>query len=95
LLVRKYIQEKRNIKMSREELKRLWFSIPRDENKKDYKAIIVEIGKNPHWPGYGEVQIVSDTKDGYRSFKTHQEFPMEYALDCEEHKSGEYKLIIK
>jgi len=81
--------------MNREELKRLWFSIPRNENKKDYKVIIVEAGKNPHWPGYGTIEVTSDTKDGYSSFKTHQEFPMEYALDREEYKSGEYKLIIK
>ena len=81
--------------MTRNELKQLWFSIPRDENKKDYKVIIVEVNKNPHWKGYGTIQIISDTKDGYRSFKTHQEFPMEYALDREEYKSGEYQLIIK
>ncbi len=81
--------------MNREELKRLWFSIPRDENKKDYKVIVVEVDKNPHWPGYGTIEITRDTKDGYSSFKTHQEFPMEYALDREEYKSGEYKLIIK
>ena len=31
--------------MTRNELKQLWFSIPRDENKKDYKVIVVEIGK--------------------------------------------------
>ena len=42
--------------MTRNELKQLWFSIPQDENKEDYKAIIVEIGKNPYWPGYGEVK---------------------------------------
>ena len=81
--------------MSREELKRLWFSIPRNENKKDYKIIVVEVDKNPHWPGYGTIEITSDTKNGYSSFKTHQEFPMEYALDRKEYKSGEYKLIIK
>ena len=81
--------------MNREELKRLWFLIPRDENKKDYKIIVVEVDKNPHWPGYGTIEITSDTKDGYSSFKTHQEFPMEYALDRKEYKSGEYQLIIK
>ena len=81
--------------MNREELKRLWFSIPRDENKKDYKIIVVEVDKNPHWPGYGTIEITSDTKDGYRSFKTHQEFPMRYVFNCNEYRSGEYKLIIK
>ena len=62
--------------MNREKLKRLWFSIPRNENKKDYKIIIVEVNKNPHWPGYSTVEITSDTKDGYSSFKTHQENPI-------------------
>ena len=88
--------------MTRNELKQLWFSIPQDKNKKDYKAVIVEIGKNPYWPGYGEVEIVSDTKDGYSSFKTHQEFPLQYALDRIEESKGckykdlsKYKLIIK
>ena len=88
--------------MTRNELKQLWFSIPRDENKKDYKVIIVEVNKNPHWPGYGTVEITRDTKDGYSSFKTHQKFPLQYALDrieeskgCEYRDLSEYKLIIK
>tara|TARA_R110000851_G_scaffold261236_1_gene413730 strand:+ start:104 stop:349 length:246 start_codon:yes stop_codon:yes gene_type:complete len=81
--------------MNREKLKRLWFSIPRAENKKDYKIIIVEVNKNPHWPGYSTVEITSDTKDGYSSFKTHQENPIEYVRKCKEFISGEYKLIIK
>jgi len=81
--------------MTRNELKNLWFSIPRDENKKDYKVIIVEVNKNPHWPGYGTVQVLSDTKDGYSSFKTHQENPMEFALNRKEYKSGSHQLIIK
>jgi len=87
--------------MTRNELKQLWFSIPREENKKEYKVIIVEIGKNPHWPGYGTVEITSDTKDGYSSFKTHQEFPLQYALDrMSEGFDGlrdlsKYQLIIK
>ena len=81
--------------MTRNELKQLWFSLPIDENKKDYKVIIVEIGKNPYWPGYGTIEITSDTKDGYSSFKTHQEFPMKYALSRKEYKSGSHKLIIK
>ena len=83
------------INMTRNELKQLWFSIPRNENKKDYKVIIVEVNKNPYWPGYGTIEITSDTKDGYSSFKTHQEFPMEYALSRKEYKSGSHKLIIK
>ena len=81
--------------MTRNELKQLWFSLPIDENKKDYKVIIVEIGKNPYWPGYGTVEITSDTKDGYSSFKTHQEKPIEYAKNRTEYISGGYELVIK
>jgi len=62
---------------------------------KEKKEIIVEIDKNPYWPGYGNVEILREGPDGYSSFKTHQEFPMEYALDCKEYKSGEYELVIK
>ena len=82
--------------MTRNELKQLWFSIPRNENKKDYKVIVVEIGKNPYWKGYGTIQIISDTKDGYSSFKTSQgENALNYALECEQYKTGKYNLVIK
>ena len=80
--------------MNRNELKRLWFSIDYS-NVKESKQIIVEIGKNPYWPGYGEVEIRREGPNGFSTFKTHEEFPMEYALDREEYKSGEYELIIK
>ena len=53
------------------------------------------LNKNPYWPGYGTIKIVSDTKDGYSSFSTHQEFPMEYILNTKEYKSGEYQLLIQ
>ena len=79
--------------MSREELKKLWFSLP--VSQKEIKTITVEVGKNPHWVGYGEVTIMSDGPNGYSHFSTHQEFPMEYALNTKEYKSGEYELIIK
>ena len=79
--------------MTRNELKQLWFNLP--TQTKVTKTIIVEIGKNPHWKGYGTIQITSDGPDGYRSFKTHQEFPMKYVLNCKEYKSGEYQLVIK
>ncbi len=78
----------------REELKRLWFSLDRS-NIPERKEIIVEIDKNPYWPGYGTVEITNDGPDGYSSFKTHQEFPMEYLETRKEYKSGEYKIIIK
>ena len=81
------------IRARREELKRLWFSLP--VSQEEIKTITVRMTKNKHWPGYGEVTIMSDGPNGYSHFSTHQEHPMEYALNCEEYKSGEYKLVIK
>ena len=80
--------------MNREELKRLWFSLDYS-NVKESKQIIVEITNNKHWVGYGEVEIRKEGPDGFSTFKTHQEFPMEYAYNTKEYKSGEYALIIK
>ena len=80
--------------MTREELKMMFLQMD-CSNIPVKKEIVVEIGKNPYWKGYGTIQIISDTKDGYSSFKTHQEFPMEYALSRKEYKSGSHKLIIK
>ena len=73
--------------MSREELKRLWFSLDYS-NVKEKKEIIVETD-------FGHVEIMSDGPGGYSSFKTHQEYPLEYAKNCDEYKSGKYKLVIK
>jgi hypothetical protein len=81
----------------REELKRLWFSLDRT-NIPEKKEIIVDLRyvKSKFWPGYGYVQILSDGPDGYSSFSTHQEHPLEYAKDrMKEEKYKEYKLIIK
>ena len=59
-------------------------------------TILVEMGKSKEfWVGYGTIQVISDGPDGYRSFKTHQENPLEYAKNRKEYKSGEYELIIK
>tara|TARA_R100000152_G_C6549789_1_gene24742 strand:- start:6 stop:248 length:243 start_codon:yes stop_codon:yes gene_type:complete len=80
--------------MSREELKRLWFNLDYS-NVKERKEIIVNISKGPHWVGYGTIEILNEGPNGYKSFKTHQEFPMEYLETREEYKSGEYKIIIK
>ena len=52
--------------MNRQELKRLWFSLDRT-NVPERKEIIVEIDKNPYWPGYGTIQILRDGPDGYSS----------------------------
>ena len=86
--------------MSREELKRLWFSLP--VSQKETKTITVKIGKNKFWPGYGEVTIKSDGPDGYSHFSTHQENPLQYALNLIENGKysgnkdySEYQLIIK
>jgi len=88
--------------MSREELKRLWFSLP--VSQKETKTITVKIGKNKFWPGYGEVKvtIMSDGPDGYSHFSTHQENPLEYALNLIENGKysgnkdySKYQLIIK
>ena len=79
--------------MNREELKRLWFSLP--VSQKEIKTITVKVGKNKFWKDYGDVSIKSDGPNGYTHFSTHQEFPVEYALNTKEYKSGEYQLIIK
>ena len=82
--------------MNREELKRLWLSLPPSTVVR--KEIIVDLRyvKNKHWPGYGYVQILSDGPDGYSSFSTHQEHPLEYAKDrMKEEKYKQYKLIVK
>ena len=79
--------------MTRNELKQLWFNLP--VSQEEIKTITVRMTKNKHWPGYGDVTILSDGPNGYSHFSTHQEHPMEYALNCEEYKSGEYQLIIK
>ena len=78
--------------MTREELKQLWFNLDRS-NVKEKKQIIVTMSKGPYWIGYGDVEILSDGPNGYSSFKTHQEFPMEYVKTRKEY--GEYELIIK
>ena len=82
--------------MNREELKRLWLSLPPSTVVR--KEIVVDLRyiKNKYWPGYGYVQILSDGPDGYSSFCTHEEHPLEYAKDrMKEEKYKQYKLIVK
>ena len=79
--------------MTRNELKQMWFNLP--TSNVVTKTILVEMDKYKDRVGQGTVQITKDGPDGFSQFKTHQEFPMEYALDREEYKSGEYKLVIK
>ena len=80
--------------MNRNELKQLWFNIDYS-NVKESKKIIVEMTNNKHWVGYGDVEILREGQNGFSSFKTHQEHPLEYAKSRKEYKSGEYELIIK
>ena len=79
--------------MNRNELKTLFFQMDLS-NVPVKKQIIVTMTKGPYWPGYGEVEILSDGPNGYCSFKTHQEFPLEYIKTRKEYTSGEYELII-
>ena len=80
--------------MNRHELKQLWFNLDYS-NVKERKEIILDIDNNRYWPGYGTIKIISEGPNGYSSFSTHQEFPMEYLKTREEYKSGEYKIIYK
>ena len=88
------------IRAHREELKRRFFQFD-FSNVPVKKEIIVDLRyiKNKHWPGYGYVQILSDGPDGYSHFSTHQEHPLQYALEMmeyDEHNDySDYELIIK
>ena len=74
--------------MTRNELKQLWFNLDYS-NVKERKQIIVETD-------FGHVEIMSESPNGYNSFKTSQgENALQYALNREEYKSGEYELVIK
>jgi len=79
--------------MTRNQLKQMWFNLPTQTIVT--KTILVEMDKYEGRKGQGTIQIISDGPNGYSSFKTHQEFPMKYALDTKEYKSGEYTLAIK
>jgi hypothetical protein len=84
-----------NVRAHREELKRLLFNTP-TEGRKVTKTITVKMNKNKKfWIGYGYVSVDSDGPNGFVHFATHQENPMEYALNTKEYKSGEYQLIVK
>ena len=86
--------------MTREELKRLWLSQKFDPNRKETNTIVVEVGNNKFWKGYGYVTITSDGPNGYSRFSTHEKNPLQYALDrMNEGFDGirdlsKYKLII-
>tara|TARA_R110002051_G_scaffold13629_1_gene45299 strand:- start:124 stop:384 length:261 start_codon:yes stop_codon:yes gene_type:complete len=85
--------------MTRNELKQMWFNLPTQTEINN--TIVVEIGKNPYWKGYGTVIITRDGPDGFSQFTTHQENPLQYAKDrMSEGDDGfrdlsKYQLIIK
>ena len=84
-----------NSKMSREELKRLFLTFP-TVDRPVVKTITVKMNTNKKfWIGYGYVSVDRDGPEGFCHFASHQEHPMEYALNTKEYKSGEYKLIIE
>ena len=79
--------------MTRQELKTMF--LQQDySNVKEKKQIIVDYNNNPYWVGYGTIETLSDGPNGYSSYKTHQEFPLEYVENMKEYQSGEYELII-
>ena len=67
--------------MNREELKRLWFSIPHDKNKVPTRTIVVTMDKYKGRKGQGTVVITRDDSDGYSCFSTHQVNPLAWALN--------------
>ena len=82
--------------MNREELKRLWFSLPPSTTVRKEITVDLRYVKNKYWPGYGYVTIMSDGPDGYSHFSTHQKHPLEYAQDrIKEEQYKDYKLIVK
>ena len=93
--------------MNREELKRLWFSIPHGQDKAPTRTIVVTMDKYKGRIGQGTVQITRDDSSGYSQFTTHQVKPIEYALNkmkdkCQDrleydinYDYSKYKLVIK
>jgi len=59
------------------------------------KTITVELYKNKYWKNYGTIEVKTDNKKEFISFKTHQKDPIKYAKNLKEYKSGNFKLIIK
>jgi len=57
--------------MNRHELKTAFLQMDYS-NVKEKKEIIVKIDKNPHWPGYGTIEVLREGPNGYSSFKTHR-----------------------
>ena len=92
--------------MNREELKRLWFSIPHEYDKIPTRTIVVTMDKYPGRKGEGTVKITRDDSDGYSCMTTHQKNPIAWALNkmkdkCQDrleyninYDYSKYKLVI-
>ena len=87
--------------MNREELKMMFLQMD-CSNIPVKKEIIVDLRylDNEWWPNYGYIQVLSDGPDGYSSFSTHEENPLQYAKNRINDKDNltdysKYKLIIK
>ena len=81
--------------MTREELKRFWFSIPHNPNKTPKYTITVKMDKYKSRKGHGKVSITRDDSNGFSQFTTHQVNPLQYVFNTKEYKSKKYQLIIK
>ena len=88
-------------RLHRELLKKSLFNM--DFSKIPVKReIVVEMGENPYWPGYGTVTITSDGPNGFSQMSTHQKDPVQYAKDriknskgCPVNDLSEHELIIR
>ena len=88
------------VRAHREMLKRAWFSIPRDENKIEFRAIVIKSNKLKDW---FIVKIITDVVGYYASsscgFNTLSE-AIKYAKERNKENDGvndytKYKLIIE
>ena len=92
--------------MNREELKRLWWSIPHGKLGVPMRTILVKFDTHKSRVGQGTVTITRDSENGYSEFSTYQVDPLQYALDKmnekynrleydEDYDYSKYQLIIK
>ena len=74
--------------MTRNQLKELWFTIPREKEKKEMRAIVVQ---------NGTVKVITDVNGYYSSSESYQgENSLNYALNFKSKEYyKEYQLIIK
>jgi len=93
--------------VSREELKRMWLSIPHGKQSPPERTIVVRFDKYEGRKGQGTVTITRDGDGGFSQFSTHQVKPIEYVLNKMKDKCdnrleydinydySKYRLIIK